>query len=94
MEFFIEFFIYIIYKYNQLYIQKGHRESIKIKADPFLEDFLKEIYDQIPKEGFTIGIITLYVLSIYIFFYAWILSNYYTKRYLDLLEKTKKLTSD
>ena len=92
--FFIGFFIYFVCKYNELYIRKGYKELINIKADPFIEDFLKEIWQQIPKEIYTIIIITLYIISAGIFILAWILSYRFTKRYLNLLEMTTQLTTD
>ena len=92
--FFIGFFIYFTYKYSQLYKRNGHSELINIKADPFLEDLLKEIYNQIPKEGYTISIIILYIISLCVFILAWILSHHFTKRYMNLLEMSTQLTKD
>ena len=92
--FYIGFFIYITYKYTDIYKRKRYGELKDIKADPFLEDFLKEIYENIPKEVYTIGIIILYIASLCTFICAWILSHRYTKRYMDLLEMTNQLVKN
>ena len=92
--FFIGFFIYFTVKYTELYKRKEAGELINIKADPFLEDYLKEINAQIPKGNLTLSVIILYVVSICIHIFAWFLSHRFARRYTDLLEKTTQLTSD
>ena len=92
--FYIGFFIYFTYKYSDIYKRKRVGELINIKADPFLEDFLKEVYENIPKESFTIVIIILYIISLCTFICAWILSHHFTKRYMDLLEMTNQLVKN
>ena len=91
--FYIGFFIYITLKYTEIYKRKGYSELIKIKADPFLEDVLKETYDKIPKESNIIAIIILYAISLCIFILAWILSHHFTKKYLSLLEMTTTINN-
>ena len=60
-----------------------------IKADPFIEEFLEDIESRHFSEITVIIIITLYSASMCTFLLAWILSQIFTKRYLDLLNKTK-----
>lgn len=89
--FFIGFYVYIVYEYIKIYIQREHDEIINMKVDPFLEDLLKEIYDRNPKEIYVLIIVILYTTSMVIFLLAWILSHHFTKQYLSLMEKSTQL---
>ena len=87
--FLIGYLIYLIYAYNDIYKNKKPFELVDIKADPFIEDLLKEIQNRHLNKGFILAIISLYFISLVIFIIAWILSRIFTKRYLNLLEKVK-----
>ena len=87
-NFFLPFFVYIIYEYVSIYKKRNPENLINIKADPFLEQFLKEIKDRHPAEGYILSIIICYCVSIVIFILAWILSHIFTKRYMKLMDKT------
>ena len=86
--FWIGYFIYTVYKYDNIFNKLRHDELLEIKADPFFEDLLKEIYNANPKTMYIL-FISLYVVSMAIFIFAWILSHYFTKQYLQLVEKTQ-----
>ena len=47
--FYMGFFLYIVYECYNIYSKLRHEELPEIKADPFFEDLLKEIYDRNPK---------------------------------------------
>ena len=53
-----------------------------------MEQFLKEIKDRHPAEGYILSIIIFYCISIVIFILAWILSHIFAKRYMRLMDKT------
>lgn len=92
MVFFIGFFIYFLVKYTQIYKKNRASELININADPFLEDFIKEINSQIPAENLSIAIFILYSISLCIFILAWYLVHRFTKKKSsDLMELTKEL---
>ena len=62
--FFLGFFIYFLVKYTEIYKKKRAEELLNIRADPFIEDFIKEITAQIPKGSLTLlfpTIISLYI---------------------------------
>ena len=86
--FWIGYFIYTVYEYDYIFNKLRHDELLDIKADPFFEDLLKEIYNANPKTMYIL-FISLYVVSMAIFIFAWILSHYFTKQYLQLVEKTQ-----
>ena len=73
------FFLYIVYEYVNIYVKLGHEELLEIKADPFFEDLLKEIYDRNPKPYLIILFIALYSLSLIIYILAWILNHCFGK---------------
>ena len=89
--FYIGFYIYIVYEYVKIYLQREHDEIINMKVDPFLEDLLKEIYDRNPKQIYALIIVILYTASMVVFLLSWILSHHFTKKYLSLLEKSTQL---
>ena len=91
---YIGFFIYTVCEYDNIFNKLRHEELINIKADPFIEDLLKEIYDRNPKEYVFIIFICMYILSLVIFILAWILSHHFTKKYLSLLEKTQQTATE
>ena len=72
--FFVGFFLYIIYEYDNIYNKLRHEELLEIKADPFFEDLLQEIYDRNPKSYLMFLFMGLYVLSLIIYDLAWILN--------------------
>ena len=88
--FYIGYFIYIVYEYDNIYNKLRHEELLEIKGDPFFEDLLKEIHDRNPKPLMVLIIIGLFGFSLILFLLAWILSQIFTKRYLDLLNRTKE----
>ena len=88
--FYIGFFSYIIYEYFNIYEKRKIGELTKYSTDPFLQDFLSEIEGRHLEKGYFIAIIICYCCSMAIFIVAWILSHIFTKRYLRLLEMTKK----
>ena len=63
LVFFIGFFIYFLYEYSKIY--KGRRpfDLTKVKADPFIEDLLKEIQDRHTEENLILAIIIMYSCS-------------------------------
>ena len=82
--FFLTHLIYTSYKFAEIY--NSERNSLtKIKADDFIEDFLKEVKDPYLLALF-ISLILLYLFSLGLFILGWILSYIYTKRYLELLQ--------
>ena len=89
--FYIGFFTYIIYEYFNIYKNRNPEELLKIKADPFLEDLLKEIKNRHIDEINILTLIIIYSGAMVLFLLAWILSQIFTKRYLRLLERTKNL---
>ena len=89
--FYIGFFSYIIYEYFNIYKNRNPEELLKIKADPFLEDLLKEIKNRHIDEINILMLIIIYSGAMVLFLLAWILSQIFTKRYLRLLERTKNL---
>ena len=89
--FYIGFYIYIVYEYVKIYLQREHDEIINMKVEPFLEDLLKEIYDRNPKQIYALIIVILYTASMVVFLLSWILSHHFTKKYLSLLEKSTQL---
>ena len=86
--FYVGFFLYITYEYDNIYFKLGHEELLEVKADPFFEDLLKEIYERNPKPYVMIIFILMYILSLGIFILAWYLSHRFTKKYMSLLNKT------
>ena len=62
--FFLPFFVYIVYEYVSIYKKRNPENLINIKADPFLEQFLKEIKDRHPAEGYILSIIIFYVYQL------------------------------
>jgi hypothetical protein len=87
--FYIGYFVYIVYEYVNIYQRLKPFDLRDIKADPFIEEFLEDIESRHFSEITVIIIITLYSASMCTFLLAWILSQIFTKRYLDLLNKTK-----
>ena len=87
LAFFLGFFGYIIYAYVSIYINRNPGSLTYIKADPFLEDFLKEIKERHPAEEFIFSIMMCYCGSMIIFILAWILSYIFTKKYMGYMNK-------
>ena len=79
--FFVGFFLYIVYEYDNIYNKLRHEELIEIKGDPFFEDLLKEVYDRNPKPYLMFLFIALYILSMIIFALAWILNYFFAKKH-------------
>jgi len=78
--FFIGFFVYFLVKYKDIYKKKGASELINIEADPFLEDFIREITYQIPKENLTLAVIILYGISLFIFILSFVLIKLFSEK--------------
>ena len=91
LAFYIGFFVYIIYEYFNIYKNRNPEDLLKIKADMYIEDFLKEIRNRHPDEINILALIIVYSGAMAIFLLAWILSQIFTKRYLRLVENTKNL---
>ena len=91
LAFYIGFFVYIIYEYCNIYKNRNPEELLEIKADVYIEDFLKEIKSLHPDEIYLLALIIIYSGAMVIFLLAWILSQIFTKRYLRLVEKTQNL---
>ena len=81
IPFYMGFFLYIVYECYNIYSKLRHEELPEIKADPFFEDLLKEIYDRSPKLYLIILFIFLYILSLGIYVLAWILNHHFGKRF-------------
>ena len=79
LMFFIGFFLYIVYEYDNIYIKLRHEELLEIKGDPFFEDLIQEIYDRNPKPYVFFIFITLYIVSLILFILAWILNHCFAK---------------
>lgn len=92
--FYIGYFIYIVYEYCHIHKDIKQFELTEIKADPFLEDLLKEINGRHMNEELMLILIILFSSSMAIFLLAWVLSQIFTKRYLDLLNKTTNNTNE
>ena len=88
--FFLGFFIYFLVKYTEIYKKKRAEELLNIRADPFIEDFIKEITAQIPKGSLTIAIFILYSISLFIFVLAWFLIHRFTQKSSELMESLGK----
>jgi len=90
VAFFLGFFIYFLVKYTEIYKKKRAEELLNIRADPFIEDFIKEITAQIPKGSLTIAIFILYSISLFIFVLAWFLIHRFTQKSSELMESLDK----
>ena len=64
---FIGFFSYILYERSNIYYDKNPYELKQIKADPFIEDLLKEIQDSLFGLDKINIIIILFSISIVLF---------------------------
>ena len=62
--FFIGYFSYILYEYFNIYKNRRPSDLTKVKADPFLEDLLKEIQDRHMDEKLILVIIIMFSCSI------------------------------
>ena len=94
LVFYIGYFIYIVYEYCHIHKDIKPFELTEIKADPFLEDLLQEINEKHMNEELMLILIILFSSSMAIFLLAWVLSQIFTKRYLDLLNKTTDNTNE
>ena len=80
---FILNFIFITWKFS-IY-NKGRNNLPKIKADEFIEDFVKEVKDY-ESLAILISLLLLFCISFILFIIAWILSYIFTKRYFKLIK--------
>ena len=91
--FYIGYFIYIVYEYDNIYNKLRHEELLEIKADPFFEDLLQEIYDRNPNSNIVLIFISLYVLSMLLYITAMIINHRFHRKIYSFLQETKVTTN-
>lgn len=70
---FVGFFIYTIYEYYNIYVDKKPFDIVQIKADEFIENLLNEITDRHMEEKYVEIILILFSCSFCVFIIAVIL---------------------
>ena len=83
---FLGFFIYFIYIYTKVFNNESFKIAKSIKADKFIENFLKEFYESFEKNSLIICSIIFFILSVILYILAWIIKpimECYEKRNQD-----------